>query len=243
MLKREREILHACKQANAKVLSTDLAGSGKYKVTLQAPNGAQKPFFFSRDPGARQAINEEKAVEHWVQENMPTPMALAVAKAGLQLPDGQSDHKIVAAVKEASRPLSTMTVAEVRNSVIPQPETKETLMDTKTTTAKATREVLSQAKFYKLCEYIKENVPEGTKTTYKELAANISKNPAMFNVSDHAVKNALETIGRKIDTPFAKGSGHGKSTQILARTLCDLLSSLGHGIPTELKALCGEDRS
>lgn len=204
MLKREREILHACKQANAKVLSTDLAGSGKYKVMLQAPNGAQKPFFFSRDPGARQAINEEKAVEHWVQENMPTPMALAAAKAGLQLPNGQSDHKIVAAVKEASRPLSTMTVAEVRNSVIPQPETKETLMDTKTTKQQAPIRKISQVDFFRLCQWVTQNIQDEQLITQADIARRASVD-LKLTISAASIPAALEATGKKISSPSAKG--------------------------------------
>jgi hypothetical protein len=67
------------------------------------------------------------------------------------------------------------------------------------------RQVLTQPQFYKLCEYIKAKVEDGTHTTYTMLAENISKDPELgFRVSDHSVKQALETVGKHINSPHAK---------------------------------------
>lgn len=218
MLKREREILHACRNVQAKVVDTALSGAGKYKVILEAPNGAQKPFFFSRDPSPRQAINEEKAVEHWVNENMPTPMAIAAAKAGIA--------KAMQNAREEQRPQLAVTFPQGKTPDAVKDDgttldlkTKETVMDTKTLKRPAIRKI-SQVDFFRLCQWVTKNIQDDEVITQVDIARRASED-LKIEVSAASIPAALEATGKKIKNLQAKGGSApmmGK-IQILARAI------------------------
>lgn len=162
-------------------------------------------------------LNMVRSVVHAINPRIPDIIAVELANAEAR--KEQAPRTVIFDTEErrgGSPKLAVTFPLQKEQPAMNQPS--QTLKVQKPTIRK-----ISQKDFFRLCEWINKNIPEGQEITHREIARQAGED-LKVEISDSSVPTALDAIGKTIRSPAGKGGStpYKQSLGVLAEAVLAL---------------------